>query len=111
MSIRDIEIIEKIICYCDEIEEAKNRFGGALEALQSDNLYKNAVSMSLLQIGELSAHLTDEFKSEYNKMPWQDIRGMRNIAVHHYGKFDVQKLWETITNDIPMLSAYCKALL
>ena len=111
MNSRDIEILKKIIGYCDEIIEAQQRFGDNFESLQSDTLYRNAVSMSILQIGELTNHLTNEFKKEHSAMPWQDIKGMRNIAAHHYGKFDTQKLWETISGDIPELREYCEQLL
>jgi len=111
MSSRDIEILHKIVRYCEEINEARSRFGDDFKSLQSDTLYRNATSMCILQIGELTSHLTDEFKSTYDKMPWQDIKSMRNIAAHHYGKFDTQKLWETISCDVPELKQYCEDLI
>jgi len=36
---------------------------------------------------------------------------MRNIAAHHYGKFNMEILYDTITNDIPQLKKYCLELL
>jgi len=27
---------------------------------------------------------------------------IRNIAAHHYGSFDIETLWDTIKNDIPV---------
>jgi uncharacterized protein with HEPN domain len=105
---RDINILKHILQYCDEIDEAKRRFGISVESLKHDTVYKNAVAMCILQIGELTTHLTDGFKSTFSEMPWQDIRGMRNIVAHRYGSFDTDKLWETITNDIPVLRDYCK---
>jgi uncharacterized protein with HEPN domain len=75
--------------------------------MKRDAVYKNAVAMCILQIEESVAHLTEGFKSDFNEMPWQDIKGMRNIAAHRYGSFDTDKLYETITADIPILRAYC----
>ena len=63
--------------------------------------------MCILQIGELSSHLSEDFKAMYSDMPWQDIKRMRNIAAHRYGSFDVEVLWDTIVNDIPSLHDYC----
>ena len=77
------------------------------EKLRSDFIAKNAIAMCILQIGELVGKLTDDFKSQYSKMPWQSIKSMRNIAAHNYGEFDVEVLWETVINDIPELKAYC----
>jgi uncharacterized protein with HEPN domain len=104
---RDISILLKVIKYCDEIEEAISQFGESIDALKSSSVYRNAVAMCILQIGELSIHLTDEFKTTYAKIHWKAIRGMRNIAAHHYGAFDAEILWKTITTRIPELRLYC----
>ena len=111
MNYRDIDLLEHIIRYCDEVDEAKNHFGDTYNELESSRIYKNAVSMCILQIGELTVHLSDEFRAHYNKMPWQDIRAMRNIAAHHYASFDIKKLWETISEDIPSHREYCEKVL
>ena len=107
MNNRNIDILERIIRYCEEIKEAQDRFGDSPEALKSDSLYRNAVAMCILQIGELTNHLTDDFKMSHNKVPWQKIKGMRNIAAHHYGKFDADIMFNTITERIPELLDYC----
>jgi len=49
---RDITILDKIIEYCDQINEARTQLGDSLEALQGNSVYRNAVSMCILQIGE-----------------------------------------------------------
>lgn len=111
MNDRNIDILKRIINYCNEIEEAMTLFGTSFESLESSRIYRNAVSMCILQIGELTVHLSDDFKADYSEMPWQDIKDMRNIAAHHYGTFDTVKLWETITADIPSLQDYCEKAL
>ena len=111
MNNRDYDILEHIIRFCDEIDEAINHFGNTYDELESSSVYKNAVSMCILQIGELTVHLSDEFRAKYNEMPWQDIKAMRNIAAHHYASFDTAKLWETITDDLPELREYCNKVM
>ena len=105
---RDIQLLSKMKLYCEEIEAARERFGDSLESLLSDTAYKNAIAMDILQIGELVTHLTEEFKTTYSAQPWRDINGMRNIAAHHYGDFDVEILWNTISERIPELKSYCQ---
>jgi len=107
MNHRNIDVLERIIRYCNEIDEARKHFDDLFGILKSNTIYKNAVSMCILQIGELTSLLTEEFKLKYNKMPWQDIKAMRNIAAHRYGDFDIIKLWETISEDVPLLRNYC----
>jgi len=108
---RNIYILGKIIKYCDEIYQANEDFGNSFEILKIKPTYKNATAMCILQIGELITHLTDDFKSTYSDMPWSEIKKMRNIAAHHYGSFDLETLWDTITNDIPVLRDYCEEII
>jgi uncharacterized protein with HEPN domain len=107
MNERDKSILLHIIRYCAEIDDANNQFGNSIEILRTNSVYKNALSMCILQIGELVILLSDEFKTKYDEMPWRDIKNMRNIAAHQYHKFDLDTLWETITEDIPSLRQYC----
>jgi uncharacterized protein with HEPN domain len=111
MNRRDIDIIEHIVRYCDEISDARMRFGDSPEALKADRHYINSVSMCILQIGELADKLSDEFKAEYNEQPWRKMIKMRGKAAHWYGTFDPELVWETIIDSIPDLSDYCNRIL
>ena len=71
------------------------------------NLY--AVSMCILQIGELANGLSKEFRLETkDKIPWDMIRGMRNWVAHAYAEMDEGIIWDTAINDIPNLLLFCK---
>ena len=104
---RDISIIEKIIKYCNQIEEAHLRFDSSFENFKNDSLYHNAVCMCLMQIGELSNHLSEDFKSTHTDIPWTAIRGMRNIVAHEYGNIDFEIVWETASIEIKELYNFC----
>ena len=67
--------------------------------------------MSLLQIGELSHHLTAGFVSAHPDIPWRNIIGQRNIVVHGYGSLDYEKVWLTVINDIPDLYRKCQIII
>ena len=98
--------------YCADIAGFIQRFGRDYEVFISDRAYYNAVSMSILQIGELANGLSEEFREKTkNDMPWGMIRGMRNWLAHAYSEADESILWETATNDIPSLAAFCERLL
>jgi uncharacterized protein with HEPN domain len=105
---RDRTTLKKIVGYCDQIDETKTRFGATLEALSTDRIYLAAAAMCVLQIGELTAQLTDEFRERHADIPWHEIKGMRNIAAHRYGEFSAARLWATIESDINPLRDYCK---
>ena len=93
------------------IEETTARFGNSLEAFSVDKPYRNTCAMCILQIGELDGHLSQEFRTEYWQMPWNEIRGMRNVVAHAYGSISVQTTWEAIEQDIPALKRFCEEIL
>lgn len=67
---RNIDIIDHILNYCYQIDETRQRFGNNFDNFQADKIYQNAVCMCILQIGELSKYLTDDFKNLYSEIPW-----------------------------------------
>lgn len=108
---RDRYLVEHIASYCSQIAQLTTRFGNTFEAFEKDEAYKSAAAFCVLQIGELVKHLSGEFKKVHSNMPWEQIIATRNIVVHGYGRVDKTILWETITDDIPQLYAYCLEIL
>lgn len=104
---RNINILEHIVNYCDQIEETIRRFGDTYNAFLEDVIYRNAAAMCVLQIGELTGKLSDDFRDAHPGAPWRQIKGMRNIVAHSYGTVDPETTWEILTEDIPQLKAYC----
>ena len=108
MNSRDVIVLKKIIQYSDEISKTISRCNLTQQTFAEDFVARNAIAMCILQIGELVNKLTDEFKTVNNKMPRHEIKAMRNVAAHNYGEIDIDILWETATEDIPMLKEYCQ---
>ncbi|MDR1193491.1 MAG: DUF86 domain-containing protein [Peptococcaceae bacterium] len=108
----DLERISHIKRYCDDIAAAIKRFGDSFEVFAGDMDFYNSVSMSIMQIGELSGGLSDEFRdATRTQMPWGLIRGMRNHLAHTYATMDKRDIWETATEDIPNLSLFCEKVI
>lgn len=106
---RDNSILLHISEHCERIQKSLNRFGSDFDTFKSDNDLRDSVSMNLLQIGELSKKLSDEFISAtQSEMNWRAIIGMRNLFAHDYGSMDIERIWETAVSDIPNLQDFCK---
>ena len=98
--------------YCQDVAEFLDRFGKDYNIFIADRAYFNAVSMCILQIGEMANSLSPEFREETKEqMPWGMIRGMRNWLAHAYTEMDENIIWETAINDIPQLLSFCKKML
>jgi uncharacterized protein with HEPN domain len=79
---KDLDIISHILEYCSEIEQTIEHFGNSLEIFSSNKIYRNAITMCILQIGELAGRLSPEFISSHSNVPWRSIKAMRNIVAH-----------------------------
>jgi len=64
MNSSDLQRIFHIKTYCEDIAETIARFGLDYDAFTQDKDYFKSISMSMMQIGELSAGLSDDFKTK-----------------------------------------------
>lgn len=108
ISQRDRVAIYHIHRYCQQINDFLERCGRSREVFDNDNLFRNAISMAELQIGELTGHLSEEFKENNADIPWKQIRGMRNLFAHNYGKMNLKVIWDSAVNDTPILEKFCQ---
>ncbi|MBN2681725.1 MAG: DUF86 domain-containing protein [Bacteroidales bacterium] len=76
----------------------------------NDDLLQDAVIRNIEIIGEASRNISLECKNKYAHIPWKEITGMRDKLIHHYMGVDVDVIWSTIKQDIPMLEKELKAI-
>ena len=74
------------------------------EDFESDQKTQSAVIMQLILIGELSKKFSAETKSKV-PLPWKNITGFRDRAIHDYFDMDLKIVWDTLINDIPVLKS------
>lgn len=93
--------------YVEQMLDATRKIGEFTTGVDFATFEKNqekssAVILQLAVIGELSKRLSDEFKNGVS-LPWQEIAGFRNRAIHEYLSLDLDEVWKTVENDIPVL--------
>lgn len=108
---RDRTIVQKIIQYCDEAAEIVKECGDSKEGFLANRTGRYATAMCLMQIGELTGHLSDEAKAKMSVISWNMIRGMRNILAHDYVSVDWNVIWATTAKDLPVLRLVCHGYL
>jgi len=62
-----------------------------------------ALTKSIEIIGEAANHVDIDTREKFFDIPWNDIIGMRNRLVHGYYDIDLDRVWDTITDDLPPL--------
>lgn len=54
-------------------------------------------------IGEASKKIGADTKQKIGEIPWKDIAGARDVFIHGYFKVDLNEVWKTVTDDLPVL--------
>ena len=70
----------------------------------------DAVLMNFVLIGETVSKLSDELKHENDHIPWQKIKGFRNMIAHDYFGVDAEEVWQIVQNSLPELEIELKGL-
>jgi uncharacterized protein with HEPN domain len=66
-------------------------------------LTQDGVIRQLEIIGEATKNISDSLKKDNPAVPWKDIAGMRDKLIHNYFGVDIQAVWETAQDDLPLL--------
>ena len=75
----------------------------AQSVLKNHEVYYSVLYL-LVVIGEASGRLNEEFKSDYPDIPWEKVKGMRNILIHEYAGVSFDVVWRTVTDRLPELN-------
>ena len=97
-STREKGLLVNITKHCLKIKE--KMVGLSREQFEKDENVFQIICFNILQIGELAKNFTETFINTYNKVPWQQIKGMRDKVAHGYGTIDVDKVWLAALEDI-----------
>ena len=111
MNSKDFDIINHILRYCGQINETSNEFDNSKERFLTGATFRNAVCLCLLQIGELVTVLSEDFKKNNSMVQWREIKLLRNIVAHRYGKIDFDIVWDICLMDIPEMIKFCTRIL
>lgn len=89
-----LDAIARIETYLQGVDEA---------TFLQQNLIQDGVIRQLEVIGEAVKRISDELRAKHERVPWQDIAGMRDKLIHGYFGVDLEKVWLTAQDDLPML--------
>jgi uncharacterized protein with HEPN domain len=85
--------------------------GSDEEAFYRNTLIQDGVIRQIEIIGEAVKRLSSDLKGAHSHIPWQDIAGMRDKLIHDYFGVDIETVWLTVKNDIPVLKPQIKKIL
>jgi len=97
------------------LENIKNieKFSKGLskKGFEENLLKQNAIIRCVEIIGEATKNLPIGFANKYPETEWTKIAGMRDKLIHHYFGVDLDKVWEVIKRDLPVLKKEVETIL
>jgi Uncharacterized conserved protein len=77
--------------------------GRSRKELDHDRQLVLSLVKSIEIIGEAASKVSLEYRSRREDIPWADIIGMRNRLIHVYFDVNLDIVWLTVTQELPML--------
>ena len=84
--------------------------GISFEKFSDDQMIIDAVVRNFEIIGEAAQKISQKTKFSAPEIPWQDIVGMRNKIIHEYFGVDLEIIWRTIQEALPVFKKAIKKI-
>ena len=68
----------------------------SLEDLENNEVLLNCILFKIIQISENANKITNDFKEDFNIIPWSEIKGLRNRVVHDYGNVNLLIIYKVL---------------
>lgn len=101
--------VKDVLAAISEIREFTS--GITFNEFQSDRKTIRAVLYNLAIIGEAVRGIPAELEASHPEIPWNDVRGMRNIVIHEYFQVNLSIIWQTIQEDLVSLELSLRQLI
>ena len=79
-------------------------------AFEEDELIQTWIVYHLQILAEALIRIEESTRSSRKDIPWNEIRGMRNILIHEYFGIDTKIVWAVVESDLPKLKIQLEEL-
>ncbi len=87
-----ISSIDRILSYIETVDN--------FESFSKNQMVIDAVTRNFEIIGEITNKLPASLKENYPEIPWRQMYGLRNFAIHEYHIIDNRVIWEIATEKL-----------
>lgn len=102
--------------YLDDILESIERIEEYTKGIAENEFMdtvplQDAVVRRFEIIGEAVKHIPEEIKQKYPAVEWKKVAGARDIFSHEYFGVKLDRVWDTIINDLPLFKEQTEKIL
>lgn len=97
--------------YVDDVLSAADKIETFIANLDQSGFKRDektayAVIHALEVMGEAATKIPPAVRKQHAEIPWKAIAGMRNKLIHEYFGVDLDTVWKTASEDVPMLKGH-----
>ena len=97
------------------LDAAEEAIGFAHGRVKEDLSVNRMLVLSLVKdieiIGEAARKVSVGAQEALPQIPWQDVIGMRHRLIHAYFDVNLDVVWKTVSDDLPMLVGVLRPIL
>jgi uncharacterized protein with HEPN domain len=88
----------------DSAEIMQEEIRGMTEAdFLASQTAKDAICFRFIAMGHAASQITEATRALLKDIPFERMRGMRNVLAHDYSVIDYARVWQVVANDVPLL--------
>jgi uncharacterized protein with HEPN domain len=95
----------------DSIQRIEERIGGGRQRFESDEMLQVWVVHHLQIVGDAARSISPALRVAHPEIPWTNVIAIRSLLVHEYFGVDLEEVWSTPVNDLPLLRPEVEAML
>ncbi len=100
-----------LIHILEAIERVEEYTRDGEETFLEDHKTQDAVLRNLHTLAESTQRISDTLKAHHTEVEWRILSAFRNVVVHDYLGISLDRIWDTIENDLPALKKNIAAIL
>jgi len=81
------------------------------ERFDQDELAQVYFTHQILVLGEAASRVSDDVRAQFPSVPWGKMIGMRNALLHGYFTIELDIVWDTAQQDLPVLERQLRSML
>lgn len=106
---RDRELLDDLLDSAHAIEVATADVD--FDAFVAERILRSGILHELMIVGEAANQLSPSLRARYPEVPWRRMIDFRNVIVHGYAGLTWERVWDTVTINVPELRAQIAAVL
>ena len=100
-----------LIFILERIERIEHYTAGGRARFLAHILVQDGVLWNLQVVSESIQRLSDAAKAQHPEINWARIAGFRNVLVHNYLGIQLDRVWEVVEEEMPILKRAVQDLL